>query len=194
MRRSTSDRAVGRPPLMYRITAGSVSSSIIRSTSNMVAVTSTSRSVSIRSNHRVGGARSTGDCTPSAPRDSGRRMRCAHARSSPTDGIADAVGLPAEDPDRPRLRRRDRVAARARREPLGTGSATRCCSSARTCSRSSASSCAAPTTRWPASRAEQLAAGVICASAGNHAQGVALERPAARLRGRDRHAGRPRPG
>ena len=48
-----------------------------------------------------------------------------------------------------------------------------CCSSARTCSRCSPSSCAAPTTRWLACSAAQLRRGVICASAGNHAQGVA---------------------
>ena len=43
----------------------------------------------------------------------------------------------------------------------------------------SASSCAAPTTRWRNLTPAQLKRGVICASAGNHAQGVALS--AARL-------------
>ena len=56
-------------------------------------------------------------------------------------------------------------------------------------SRCSASSCAAPTTRWRTSRRRQLARGVICASAGNHAQGVALAARAARLPGGDRDAG-----
>ena len=55
-----------------------------------------------------------------------------------------------------------------------------CCSSARTCSRCSPSSCAAPTTRSRTCRDAVAARGVICASAGNHAQGVAL---AARKRG-----------
>ena len=40
------------------------------------------------------------------------------------------------------------IAARARARPVARASATGCCSSARTCSRCSPSSCAAPTTRW----------------------------------------------
>ena len=44
------------------------------------------------------------------------------------------------------------IAARRRRRASRPGSATRCCSSARTRSRCSASSCAAPTTRWRTSR------------------------------------------
>ena len=63
-------------------------------------------------------------------------------------GAADARRLPAEDPHRARLRRRHRVAARARRRRCRSGSATACCSSARTSSRCSPSSCAARTTRW----------------------------------------------
>ena len=65
--------------------------------------------------------------------------------------------------------------------------ATRCCSSARTCSRSSASSSAAPTTgsrTWPRGRAR----GVIAASAGNHAQGVAFSARRLGHPRRDRHA------
>ena len=54
------------------------------------------------------------------------------------------------------------------------GWATRCCSSARTCSRSSATSCAAPTTASRTSPRRERARGVIAASAGNHAQGVAF--------------------
>ena len=50
----------------------------------------------------------------------------------------------------------------------------RCCSSARTCSRCSRSSCAAPTTRWRGLPRKRLQRGVIAACAGNHAQGVAL--------------------
>ena len=67
--------------------------------------------------------------------------------------------------------------SRARSTPrpcFRAGSATTCCSSARTSSRCSRSSCAAPTTRWRTSTPAKLARGVICASAGNHAQGVAL--------------------
>ena len=65
---------------------------------------------------------------------------------------AGARRLPAEDPDRARLRRRDRVGARRRAARSRPGSATRSASSARTPSRCSASSCAAPTTRWRTSR------------------------------------------
>jgi threonine dehydratase len=53
-------------------------------------------------------------------------------------------------------------------------SATGCCSSAKICSRFFPSSCAALTTRSSTSRPRRLKRGVICASAGNHAQGVAL--------------------
>ncbi|MCK7581891.1 MAG: pyridoxal-phosphate dependent enzyme [Chromatiales bacterium] len=73
------------------------------------------------------------------------------------------------------LRRGHRDAAGAGAQPVGAAAEPRCCSSARTCSRCSPSSCAAPTTRWRSSAAGAAAArGVIAASAGNHAQGVAL--------------------
>ena len=68
------------------------------------------------------------------------------------------------------------------------GSATTSSSSARTRSRCSASSCAAPTTRWRTCAPTRCARGVICASAGNHAQGVALAARTARLQGAHRDA------
>ena len=68
----------------------------------------------------------------------------------------------------------ERIAARARAGAVQAAAATGCSSSARTCSRSSRSSCAAPTTRWRRCRARGCSKGVIAASAGNHAQGVAL--------------------
>ena len=82
--------------------------------------------------------------------------------------------LPRAHPEGARLRRGDRVAARARAGAVEAPAATGCCSSARTCSRCSRSSCAAPTTRWRTCRARGWRSGVIAACAGNHAQGVAL--------------------
>ena len=79
-----------------------------------------------------------------------------------------------------RLRRRDRIAARSRAAPEPPPRQRTCCSSARTCSRCSRSSCAARTTRSRILSETAAKRGVICASAGNHAQGVAL---AARRRG-----------
>ena len=76
-------------------------------------------------------------------------------------------------PDEPRLRRRPRDAARARRRGCRRGWATACTSSARISSRSSASRSAAPTTGSAHLAAAERARGVITASAGNHAQGVA---------------------
>ena len=54
------------------------------------------------------------------------------------------------------------------------GWAMSCGSSAKTCNRCSRSSCAAPSTRSPTSTTAAAQRGVITASAGNHAQGVAL--------------------
>ena len=101
----------------------------------------------------------------------------------------DAQNVPEKDSHRaasttwPSRRRWSRAPTASRR-----GSATRSCSSARTCSRCSRSSCAAPTTRWRSSTRRRCARGVIAASAGNHAQGVALARSRARHQGGDRHA------
>ena len=55
-----------------------------------------------------------------------------------------------------------------------SGSAARCGSSARTCSAPARSRSAAPTPGSPGSTDEERARGVVAASAGNHAQGVAL--------------------
>ena len=74
----------------------------------------------------------------------------------------------------PRLRRGARDAARPGAAPVAPAGPRRSSSSARTCSPSSASSCAAPTTRSRTSPPEERARGVITASAGNHAQGVAF--------------------
>ena len=66
------------------------------------------------------------------------------------------------------------IAARARADPVAPARQPRAARSARTSSRCSRSSCAARTTRWRTCRAAERARGVIAASAGNHAQGVAL--------------------
>jgi threonine dehydratase len=60
------------------------------------------------------------------------------------------------------------------------------------CSRCSPSSCAAPTTRWRACR-RALERGVIAASAGNHAQGVALALRSSKCERDHRHAGHDAP-
>ena len=79
----------------------------------------------------------------------------------------------AADPDEPRLRRRPRRRRSMRRAGCRSGPATRSSSSARICSRSSPTRFAAPTTAWRTCPPTSAQRGVITASAGNHAQGVA---------------------
>ena len=67
--------------------------------------------------------------------------------------------------------------------------ATTCCSSARTSSRCSRSSCAGPTTRWRTSAPAQLARGVICASGRQPCAGRGARGAEAGRRGDDRDAG-----
>ena len=66
-------------------------------------------------------------------------------------------------------RPRSNTPRRCRRAPV-----TACGSNARTCNRCFRSGAAARTTRWPGWRRRELKKGVVAASAGNHAQGVAL--------------------
>ena len=88
-------------------------------------------------------------CRNRAPAETRKAWRHPPASRTPEAPARSRRRLPAEDPDRARLRRR---ASRSPLEPARSlsraAAATRCCSSARTSSRCSASSCAAPTTRW----------------------------------------------
>ena len=75
-------------------------------------------------------------------------MATSARKNTPKRSIELARRLPAEDPDRARLRRRDRVGARPGAGAVGAPRQPGPASSAKTRSRCSASSCAAPTTRW----------------------------------------------
>ena len=87
---------------------------------------------------------------------------------------AHAHRLPAEDPDREGLRRRDRDAARAGADAVAPARQPRAAEARGPAAACSRSSCAARTTRWRTCPPAERARGVIAASAGNHAQGVAL--------------------
>ena len=110
--------------------------------------------------------------------------RCVRARLP----VSDARRLPQEDPDREGVRRGDRVAARPRADAVRA---------ARQSHPAQARGPAAGVLLQAARRVQQdgasvrrgAARGVIAASAGNHAQGVALAAAAPRLRGHHRHAG-----
>ncbi len=122
---------------------------------------------------RIGAAKSLAEtCARCAQRALARSAFLLRSPLSPR-APTHARRLPAEDPHREGLRRRDRVAARPGADAVARASATACCSSARTSSR---------VLLQAARRVQQDGAPVVGrararrdrASAGNHAQGVAL--------------------
>ena len=116
--------------------------------------------------------------------DAGQKARWPHDDQCRHESRDDA----AADPQQPRLRRGARDAARAGGAAVAAARQRRSCSSARICSRSSATSCAAPTTASRTSPRRSARRGVIAASAGNHAQGVAFAARHLGLRAPHRHA------
>ena len=95
-----------------------------------------------------------------------------------------------EDPDRTRLRRRDRVRRSSPRATCRAGSGNHVLLK-REDQQAGVQLQAAwvPTTRWRTCRRSNSLRGVICASAGNHAQGVALGARRLGCKAHDRDAG-----
>ena len=113
-----------------------------------------------------------------------RRHGDIRPQAAPKRTARSRARLPAEDPDRARLRRRGRVAAGAARSALGAGSATSVLLKREDTQPVFSFKLRGAYNKMAHLAPEQLARGVICASAGNHAQGVALGARRARLPGR----------